>query len=229
MIKQQLEKINKKIQKNCQQHHRHADEVTLLAVSKRHSSARIREAYDCGQRHFGENYLNEALEKQQQLASLDIQWHYIGSIQSNKSRKIAEHFTWVHTVDSIKIATRLANQRPDDLPPLNICLQINIDAEDSKSGLPADKNHLLDVVKTISLLPNIHLRGLMCIPAPKTDIAEERATFTQMQQLLQFINNHVDNVVLDTLSMGMSNDLDAAIECGATIVRVGTAIFGVRD
>lgn len=217
--------IKEQIQ-TAQSRHQRSDDVQLLAVSKRHSSEKIRLAYQSGQRDFGENYLNEALQKQIELDDLDITWHYIGSIQSNKTRKMAAHFSWIHTVNSLKIATRLSNQRPHDLAPLNICLQINIDNETSKSGLPPDSAVLSELAREIHTLPHVVLRGLMCIPAPKEDPAQEKHTFRQMQTLLQQLNQ--DGHALDTLSMGMSDDLDTAIACGATIVRIGTAIFGQR-
>lgn len=227
MIKNSLATVKQNIRDACNANKRDASEVLLLAVSKRHSVKSIREAYTCGQTHFGENYLNEALEKQQQLADLPLVWHYIGSIQSNKTRKIAENFSWVHTVDSLKIAKRLSEQRPNTLPPLNICLQINIDNEESKSGITVQKDELLALAQEISVLPNIVLRGLMCIPAPKETSEQEIQTFQQMQVLQQYLKEN--GIALDTLSMGMSGDLENAIACGATIVRVGTAIFGARD
>lgn len=226
MIEQQLNKTRQNIQTICKKQQRPFQDIMLLAVSKRHPADNIREAFACGQRHFGENYLNEALEKQSQLKDLAIIWHYIGSIQSNKTKKIAEHFTWVHTVDHLKIATRLSHQRPEHLPALNLCLQLNIDDEDSKSGLPPNKDLLLQLATEIQSLPNVTLRGLMCIPAPKPSKVQERQTFQRMQSLLDYLNRQ--GLALDTLSMGMSADLDTAIECGATIVRVGTAIFGQR-
>ncbi len=226
MIIEQLKNVKQHIQQATQAANRPAGSVTLVAVSKRHGSDKIRAAYEQGQRDFGENYLHEALAKQAALASLDIIWHFIGHIQSNKTRKIAEYFAWVHTVDSLKIARRLSSQRPADLPPLNICLQINIDNEDSKSGLFPDKDNILNLAKQISILPHLQLRGLMCIPAPKTEKTAEQATFQRMQDLLAHLNHH--GIPADTLSMGMSDDLASAIAHGATIVRVGTAIFGQR-
>lgn len=227
MIKDTLQQVRAEISAVCEQAKRSPASVLLLAVSKRHGSDKIRAAYDCGQRDFGENYLNEALAKQGELADLAITWHFIGHIQSNKTRKIAEHFAWAHAVDSLKVAKRLSDQRPDDLPALNICLQINIDGEDSKSGLSPNATDLSALAKQINALPNVNLRGLMCIPAPKTDKAAERETFACMANLLQALND--DGLSLDTLSMGMSGDLDSAIAGGATIVRVGTAIFGARE
>lgn len=229
IITQQLDTIRRLISECAKKQQRAAEEITLLAVSKRHSADNIRTAFKHQQIDFGENYLNEALEKQAQLSDLAIRWHYIGSIQSNKTRKIAENFAWVHTVDSLRIARRLAAQRPEHLAPLNICLQINIDQEASKSGLAPDLDILLPLVAEIQTLTTIKLKGLMCIPAPKNNKDEERQTFRKMQTLRQQINQHIFDKRLDTLSMGMSDDLDTAIECGATIVRVGTAIFGQRS
>ncbi|PIE45693.1 MAG: YggS family pyridoxal phosphate-dependent enzyme [Gammaproteobacteria bacterium] len=226
MIKDNLADVYQQIERACKQANRSADSVKLIAVSKKHGVAKIRTAYALGQRDFGENYLNEALEKQAQLNDLSIHWHFIGHIQSNKTRKIAEHFDWVHTVDSLKIARRLSTQRPPNLAPINICLQINIDNEDSKSGLAEDIDHLLSLAKSIAELPHIKLRGLMCIPKPKADKQQEIDTFSRMKALQRVLNDN--GVRVDTLSMGMSDDLQSAIECGATIVRVGTAIFGKR-
>lgn len=220
------QKVMQTIEQACHTHHRNPEQVTLLAVSKRHSVESIREALAIGQHHFGENYLNEAIEKQEQLSHTEIIWHYIGSIQSNKTRKIAEHFDWVHTVETLKVAQRLSNQRLDSQAPLNICLQINIDDEPTKSGLPNDESTIITIAEQINQLPNITLRGLMCIPAPKPNKAAEIKTFSRMQSLFQTLQSR--GIDIDTLSMGMSNDLDSAIECGATIVRVGTAIFGQR-
>lgn len=225
-IQQALQTVRGQIEAACRQTQRDTAAVTLLAVSKRHGTDKIRAAYAAGQRDFGENYLNEALEKQHELADLAIVWHFIGQVQSNKTRKIAEHFHWVHAVDSFKVAKRLSEQRPADLPPLNICLQINIDGEDSKAGLPPDNAALLALAKEMAALPNIALRGLMCIPAPKDTATAARETFSRMAALQAFLNEN--GLRLDTLSMGMSDDLDSAIACGATTVRVGTAIFGAR-
>ncbi len=227
MIEENLKHLHQLIKSACQKADRTPETVTLVAVSKRHSVEKIREAFATGQVDFGENYLNEALEKQALLSELGITWHFIGHIQSNKTRKIAEHFAWVHTVDSLKIARRLSSQRPAELPPLNICLQINVDNEDSKSGLSTDKSLLLNLAREIDTLPNIKLRGLMCIPAPKSIQEDELATFTQMKVLQDYLNSNDFN--LDTLSMGMSDDLDSAIMAGSTMIRIGTAIFGQRQ
>ena len=196
--------------------------IHLLAVSKTKPAAALREAYAAGVRDFGENYLQEARAKQVELADLPLCWHFIGPIQSNKTRDIAEHFAWVHSVDRLKIAQRLSNQRPADLPPLNICIQVNVSGEASKSGCnPAD---LPALAAAISGLPRLKLRGLMAIPEPTEDRAEQDAAFATVRTLQESLN-----MGLDTLSMGMSHDLESAIAQGATWVRIGTALFGARD
>ena len=199
-------------------------EVMLLAVSKAQSAEKLREAYEAGQTKFGENYLQEALNKQSGLADLNIEWHFIGPIQSNKTQPIAQHFSWVHGVDRLKIAQRLNDARPPDLPPLQICLQLNISGEASKSGVAP--NELLELVKTVSALPKLTLRGLMTIPEPTDDEAVQHQQFKQMRDLLNGLKK--EGFALDTLSMGMSSDYKIAIEEGATIVRIGSAIFGAR-
>jgi pyridoxal phosphate enzyme (YggS family) len=196
--------------------------VQLLAVSKTKPAQDLREAYAVGLRDFGENYLQEALGKQLELADLPLIWHFIGPIQSNKTRAIAEHFDWVHSVDRLKIAQRLSEQRPADLPPLNICIQVNVSGEASKSGCtPVD---LPALANAISNLPRLKLRGLMAIPEPTEDRAAQDAAFAAVQSLQASLN-----LPLDTLSMGMSHDLESAIAQGATWVRIGTALFGARD
>jgi pyridoxal phosphate enzyme (YggS family) len=196
--------------------------VQLLAVSKTKPAEALREAYAAGLHDFGENYLQEALGKQLELADLPLIWHFIGPIQSNKTRAIAEHFAWVHSVDRLKIAQRLSEQRPADLPPLNICIQVNVSGEASKSGCtPAD---LPALASAISQLPRINLRGLMAIPEPTEDRAAQDASFAAVQRLQTSLD-----LPLDTLSMGMSHDLESAIAMGATWVRIGTALFGARD
>ena len=196
--------------------------IHLLAVSKTKPAAALREAYAAGVRDFGENYLQEARAKQVELADLPLCWHFIGPIQSNKTRDIAEHFAWVHSVDRLKIAQRLSDQRPADLPPLNICIQVNVSGEASKSGCnPAD---LPALAAAISGLPRLKLRGLMAIPEPTEDRAEQDAAFATVRTLQESLN-----LGLDTLSMGMSHDLESAIAQGATWVRIGTALFGARD
>ena len=206
---------------------RSADDVHLLAVSKTQSPDAIREAYRAGLRAFGENYLQEALEKIDALSDLAIDWHFIGPIQSNKTRPIAEHFSWVHSVDRLKIARRLGEQRPTHLPPINICLQVNIDGAESKAGAaPADA---ADLAIAVSQLPGLKLRGLMAIPDPAPEGNSAREPFFRLHQLLDTLKAlSPELAAMDTLSMGMSGDLEAAIAEGATMVRVGTAIFGPR-
>ncbi|USW00836.1 YggS family pyridoxal phosphate-dependent enzyme [Pseudomonas pergaminensis] len=201
---------------------RDASSIHLLAVSKTKPAQAVREAYAAGMRDFGENYLQEALGKQAELTDLPLSWHFIGPIQSNKTRAIAENFAWVHSVDRLKIAQRLSEQRPDDLPPLNICIQVNVSGEASKSGCtPAD---LPALANAISALPRLKLRGLMAIPEPTEDRAAQDAAFAAVRDLQNSLN-----LPLDTLSMGMSHDLESAIAQGATWVRIGTALFGARD
>ena len=203
------------------------NQVQLLAVSKTKPAEQVRELWSLGQRHFGESYLQEALGKIATLKDLnDVHWHFIGPIQSNKTRDIASHFQWVHSVDRLKVAKRLNDQRPEGLPPLNICLQVNISAEASKSGIPA--NELSELVSSVSKLPNIKLRGLMAIPAPESDPQKQRQPFKAVAHLLKTLNAE-QQLEMDTLSMGMTGDLEAAIQEGATIVRVGTALFGKRN
>lgn len=198
--------------------------ITLCAVSKAQSATAIRAAYDAGQTVFGENYLQEALQKQAELKDCAIAWHFIGPIQSNKTQPIARHFDWVHSVDRLKIAHRLSDARPSDLPPLNICLQVNISEEASKSG--ASGQELLELALNIKQLPRLQLRGLMAIPAPCSDFEQQRDQFRQVRALFNHLNSH--GLQLDTLSIGMSGDFAAAIAEGATLVRIGTAIFGAR-
>ena len=221
-IAENIAKVGERIRAAAQASGRDLDHIGLLAVSKTKPAAAVREAYAAGIRDFGENYLQEALEKQAELSELPLIWHFIGPIQSNKTKPIAEHFAWVHSVDRLKIAQRLSEQRPTDLPPLNICLQVNVSAEDSKSGCaPAE---LAALAQAVSQLPNLRLRGLMAIPEPTDDVAAQRAAFARLRELRDGLA-----LPLDTLSMGMSHDLDAAIAEGATWVRIGTALFGARD
>ncbi|MBV4453210.1 MULTISPECIES: YggS family pyridoxal phosphate-dependent enzyme [Pseudomonas] len=201
---------------------RDANSIHLLAVSKTKPAEAVREAYAAGICDFGENYLQEALGKQAELTDLPLSWHFIGPIQSNKTRAIAENFAWVHSVDRLKIAERLSEQRPADLPPLNICIQVNVSGEASKSGCtPAD---LPALANAISALPRLKLRGLMAIPEPTDDRAAQDAAFASVRELQTGLN-----LALDTLSMGMSHDLESAIAQGANWVRIGTALFGARD
>ncbi|RUR30796.1 YggS family pyridoxal phosphate-dependent enzyme [Vreelandella andesensis] len=203
------------------------DSAMLLAVSKTKPASMIRQAWQHGQREFGENYLQEALEKQAELADLEsIVWHFIGPLQSNKTRAVAENFAWMHSVDRLKIAKRLSEQRPEHLPPLNICLQVNISREASKSGVMPDE--VMALAKEVAALPRLNLRGLMAIPAPSDSLAEQRAPLAALRQLLTDLQVALPDAPLDTLSMGMSDDLEAAVLEGATLVRLGTAIFGAR-
>ena len=203
------------------------DTATLLAVSKTKPAAMIRQAWQLGQRQFGENYLQEALEKQIELADLDdIAWHFIGPLQSNKTRSVAEHFDWVHSVDRLKIAKRLSEQRPTHLAPLNICLQVNISREESKAGVLPEALEAL--AKEVATLPNLRLRGLMAIPAPAEGLDAQRQPLAALREALTALQSRLPDAPLDTLSMGMSDDLEAAILEGATLVRLGTAIFGAR-
>jgi len=203
---------------------RDAAAVRLLAVSKTFDAAAVRELAACGQLEFGENYLQEALEKQAALADLPLMWHFIGPIQSNKTRAIAEHFSWVHSVDRLKIAERLSAQRPAGLPPLQVCIEVNVSGEHSKGGVTAAE--LPALADAVAMLPNLQLRGLMAIPAPSPEVVAQRAAFRQVREALDALRTR--GHTLDTLSMGMSADLEAAILEGATIVRVGTALFGER-
>lgn len=205
---------------------RSANSIKILAVSKTHPAQAIIQAHAAGLTDIGENYLQEALEKQAQLTHLALTWHFLGSIQSNKTKPIAENFSWVHTVERMKIAQRLSAQRPAHLPPLNICLQVNISQEASKSGCSIDD--LPELASQVQKLDNIKLRGLMVIPQPSTDVKQQRADFRYAKTLLQDLNQQLD-LEMDTLSMGMSGDMDAAIAEGTTCVRIGTAIFGQRN
>ncbi len=198
--------------------------VRLLAVGKTQPAAAIAALAAAGQRDFGENYFQEALDKMTELATLELEWHFIGPMQANKTRGIAEHFTWVHSVDRLKIAERLSAQRPDHLPPLNVCLQVNIDREPTKHGL--DEAELAEVAHAVATLPRLRLRGLMAIPAPAAEFTVQRRPFAQLRKLRERLADA--GLVLDTLSAGMSDDLEAAIAEGATLVRIGTALFGSR-
>lgn len=228
-IATQLASIRQRMAQACQAAGRNAGSVRLLAVSKTRPAGDIRLAHDAGQIEFGENYVQEAEQKIAALADLPLSWHLIGPLQSNKTRFVAGHFHWVHSIDRFKIAERLSIQRPAHLPPLNICLQVNSDDEASKSGLTSAE--LPDLIKAILPLPNLCLRGLMCIPAPGNHQAFHTlaATFRQLQATIPGLDNKTPGKPhWDTLSMGMSEDLEAAIAAGSTLVRVGTAIFGVR-
>ena len=211
------------IQQACLAANRDVSQVQLLAVSKTHPSTLLKEMYATGQRAFGENYLQEALEKIEDLKDLEIEWHFIGHVQRNKTKHLAEKFAWVHGVDRFIIAERLSNQREATQAPLNICLQVNIDAQDSKDGCQPDE--VADLVKQISQLKNLKLRGLMVIPAP-----DHPQAFSDTKQLFDQVKvHHAHAEDWDTLSMGMSGDMVEAIVAGSTMVRIGTALFGARD
>ena len=203
---------------------RDPDTVKLLAVSKRQPLDKILAAAAAGQRDFGENFVQEGLEKIQATAAEGLTWHFIGHLQSNKTRAVAEYFDWVHTIDKLKVATRLSGQRPDDRPPLNVCLQVNVDEETTKSGVCVDA--LPELAAACSELPNIRLRGLMCLPAIRHEFQAQREPFARLRRLAEDLERQ--GIVMDTLSMGMSGDFRAAIFEGATIVRIGTALFGER-
>ena len=238
MIPDNLQAVRARIETACAQAGRPVHDVTLLAVSKTFGADAVQAAFDAGQTAFGENYIQEAVEKIALLRHLPITWHCIGPIQSNKTRLVAENFDWVHSVDRLKIAERLSEQRPAHLPPLQICIQINIDGEASKSGVaPADVEAL---AAQVALLPRLQLRGLMCIPENTTELIASKLSFTRAKAIFEQINasklpnspkinSEVNVLTLDTLSMGMTADLEAAIGCGSTMVRVGTAIFGARS
>ncbi|MDB5961903.1 MAG: hypothetical protein JWP59_3197 [Massilia sp.] len=227
-IAHKLQAVESTIQAACADAKRPREAVQLLAVSKTFGADAVLDALDAGQSSFGENYLQEALDKIALVAAARpqarVEWHFIGPIQSNKTRPLAAQFDWVHTVERLKIAQRLSEQRPPELPPLNVCLQVNISGEASKSGVaPAD---LPELARQVAALPRIKLRGLMAIPEPETDVSKQRAAFAQVRALFDQLNQ--DGYQLDTLSMGMSGDMAAAIAEGATIVRIGSAIFGER-
>lgn len=224
-IRDNLQIIGERIRAAEQRFGREPHSVQLLAVSKKQPVSAIQAALDAGQSCFGENYAQEMLDKAQALAASPIEWHFIGPIQSNKTKLIAATARWVHSVDSVRIAERLSSQKPADLADLNICLQVNISGEASKSGVTAAQ--LPALAAQVAGLPGLRLRGLMAIPAPESDFNRQRAVFAQLRELqTQLI---AQGFALDTLSMGMSDDLEAAIAEGATIVRIGTAIFGARQ
>ncbi|KAE9537066.1 YggS family pyridoxal phosphate-dependent enzyme [Ursidibacter arcticus] len=225
-ISQNLATISKQIQQFTQQAQRPENSVKLLAVSKTKPISAIEQAISAGQRAFGENYVQEGVEKVQYFAhQSDLEWHFIGALQSNKTRLVAEHFDWVQTIDRLKIAQRLSEQRPVGKPALNVLLQINISDEDSKSGIAPTE--MLALATEINQLPNLKLRGLMAIPKPESEPEQQRIALAQMQTLFEQLKCHFKDI--DTLSMGMSDDMQTAIECGSTMVRIGTAIFGARN
>jgi PLP dependent protein len=221
-IPQRIKSVQHQIEEYCRACNRSPETALLLAVSKTKPALDIAVAYQAGLRHFGENYVQEALAKQVELGAYDITWHFIGPIQSNKTKLIAQHFSWVHSVDSLRIAKRLSEQRPDHLPPLNICLQINVSGELSKSGIPLGE--LSALCTAVANLPRLKLRGVMAIPEPSEDYEQQRLPYKTLMSVV----NELNRLELDTFSFGMTGDLKAAIQEGATIVRIGTALFGSR-
>ncbi|OOF54505.1 YggS family pyridoxal phosphate-dependent enzyme [Rodentibacter genomosp. 2] len=228
-IQYNLQRIQQNIHTACEQALRPLNEVKLLAVSKTKPVSNILAAYQAGQIAFGENYVQEGVEKIQyfEQQKIKLEWHFIGPLQSNKSRLVAEHFDWMQTLDRVKIAERLNEQRPANKAPLNVLIQINISDEESKSGIQAES--MLDLAKHIENLPHLRLRGLMAIPAPTPNVAEQENTFKKMAELFGQLKQTFPNRQIDTLSMGMTDDMPSAIKCGSTMVRIGTAIFGARD
>lgn len=225
-ISSNLTHIHSQIQQVSELCGRDKNAVKLLAVSKTKPVEMIEEAIQAGQLAFGENYVQEGVEKVQYFANQpNLEWHFIGSLQSNKTRLVAEHFAWVQTIDRLKIAQRLSEQRPEHLPPLNVLIQINISDEESKAGIQS--NEMIELAEQISQLPNLKLRGLMAIPKPESNPEDQKLALAEMQLLFEQLKTKFEGV--DTLSMGMSDDLVAAIECGSTMVRIGTAIFGSRS
>ena len=219
-----LQAVNARIAMACKAAGRQPENVQLMAVSKTWPEACVRTASAAGQRIFGENYVQEAIDKILATRDLDLEWHFIGPLQSNKTRLVAEHFSWVHSIDRLKLAERLSTQRPEELPPLQVCIQVNVSGEASKSGCHPEEAHAL--CQAVATLPGLRLRGLMAIPEPADDEAAQRAPFRRLRKIYEQLRD--EGLPLDTLSMGMSHDLEAAVAEGATIVRIGTAIFGER-
>lgn len=224
ILSEQLKTVRDRIASACALVPRSVDSVTLLAVSKGHPADAVRAVSRLGVQNFGENYLQEALPKIEALRGLELTWHYIGQIQTNKTRVIAEQFSWVHTVDRIKVLERLSAQRPFHAPPLEICLQVKLAPEEGKGGVAPDA--VLELAQAARALPRLQLRGLMCLPPPETDFARQKHWFDLVTALAGSLRGA--GLTLDTLSMGMSDDLEAAIASGSTMVRIGTAIFGPR-
>jgi PLP dependent protein len=223
-LRNNWEETRKRIATAASRSGRLCDSVGLVAISKGHPASALRAVAGFGQRDFGENYLQEAVPKIQALADLSLTWHFTGQLQGNKTRTVAEHFQWVHTLDRERIAVRLNEQRPHYAPPLNVCLQVSLEQEPGKGGVPPE--HLLTLAQSVAQLPKLKLRGLMCIPPPRETFEEQRALFEQLAHCQRRLV--AAGFALDTLSMGMSADLEAAVAAGATWVRIGTAIFGER-
>lgn len=223
-IKQNIAEVRHRICLEAEKNSRKPTEIILLAVSKTRPAEQIRAAYQTGQRFFGENYLQEALEKIVQLQDIAIEWHFIGPIQSNKTRYISENFHWAQTIDRLKIAQRLNEQRPSNLPMLNVCIQVNISGEENKSGV--NPNQLIELAKKVTTLPRLSLRGLMAIPEATDDKQLQRQRFAQLREL--YLQVQAVAPTIDTISMGMSGDMEQAISEGSTMVRIGSDIFGTR-
>jgi len=224
-VTENLRKIRDLLDKAAVDAGRRPEDIHLLAVSKKQSLDKIVEAATAGQRDFGENTVQEGTEKVTKLAEKGLNWHFIGHLQSNKTRIVAEHFDWVHTIDKLKIAERLSSQRPDSRGDLNVCIQVNIDSESTKSG--ATRSDVMDLAQEIATLPRLKLRGLMCLPAIRESFDDQRVPFARLREYAQMLRKQ--GLDIDTLSMGMTGDYRAAIFEGATIVRIGTAVFGPRD
>jgi pyridoxal phosphate enzyme (YggS family) len=224
MIETNLQTVRTRLAAACQAAGRRPDEITLLAVSKTFGADAVQAAHAAGQTAFGENYIQEAVQKITELRHLPLIWHCIGPIQSNKTRLVAEHFDWVHTVDRLKIAQRLSEQRPAGLPPLQVCIQVNVDGGDNKSGV--SPTEALALAQAVAALPRLRLRGVMSIPEPTPDFRAAQAVLARVKAVFDALN--AAGLGLDTLSMGMSADLEVAVHAGSTLVRVGSAIFGGR-
>lgn len=223
-IADNLQRVRERVAAACALAQRPVNEVTLLAVSKTFGPDAVREAHACGQIAFGENYIQEAVEKIEMLRDLPLEWHCIGPIQSNKTRLVAAHFAWAHTVDRLKTAQRLSEQRPESAPPLQVCIQVNIDGAPTKAGVAP--NEVMALAREVAALPRLALRGLMTIPEPAADFAAQKAVHLRTRALFDDLRR--SGLAIDTLSMGMTADLEAAIATGSTMVRIGTAIFGGR-
>jgi PLP dependent protein len=223
-LPENIQRVRTRIASAAARYGRNVDSVTLVAVSKGHPAEAVRTAAHAGLEHFGESYLKEALQKIEALEDLEITWHFIGQVQANKTRPIAEAFAWVHAVDRLRIAQRLSDQRPYHAPPLNVCLQVKVGGEESKGGVEVAE--LPELARQVAMLPRLQLRGVMCLPPPESDPERQRHWLAMVRQAFESLN--AAGIRLDTLSMGMSDDLEAAVAEGSTMLRIGTAIFGPR-
>jgi pyridoxal phosphate enzyme (YggS family) len=224
-VTENLRKIRDLLDESARDAGRSPEELSLLAVSKRQAVEKVLEAVAAGQRDFGENTVQEGIDKVTKLADKSLTWHFIGHLQSNKTRPVAEHFDWVHTIDRLKTAKRLSEQRPESLGDLNVCIQVNVDDEAAKSGVACDD--VPELARGIVTMPRLVLRGLMCLPAIRTGFDEQRIPFARLREIAEILRD--DGIAIDTLSMGMTDDYRAAVFEGATIVRIGTALFGPRE